>query len=83
MYFGAPSTLRKGWGISLKKLAEQFVLFLDPSENKKVNKHFKIRRQLKYSKTRPNDMIHTLVCNVITMGQLQFTVYHENLTRVA
>ena len=81
MYFWAPSRLRKGWVI--KKLAEQFVLFLNLAENKKVNKHFKIQRQLQYSTTRPNDMILTLVCNVITMGQLQFTVYHENLTRAA
>ena len=82
MYFGAPSRFSEGWGISLK-LAEQFVLLLDPPENKKVNKHFKIQRQLQYSTTRPNDMILTLVCNVITMEQLQFTVYHENLTRAA
>ena len=29
------------------------------SKNKKVNKHFKIRRPFQNSTTRPNDMIHT------------------------
>ena len=46
-------------GDFIKKLAEQFVLFLDPAEKKKVNKHFKIWRQFQYSMTHPNDIIHT------------------------
>ena len=40
-------------------IAEQFVLIFDPAKNKKVNKHFKIRRQFQNSTTRPNDIIHT------------------------
>ena len=61
MYLEALSRYRKGWVISLKKLAEQFVLF-DQPKNKKVNKHIVIKRQFQNSTTCPNDMIHTLVC---------------------
>ena len=53
--------INKSWVISLKKLAEQFVLLFDPAKNKKVNKHFKIRQQFQNLMTCPNDMIPTLV----------------------
>ena len=59
MYFGAPSRSIKGWVISLKKLAEQFVLLFDLAKNKNLNKHFKIGRQFQNWTTRPNDMMYT------------------------
>ena len=82
MYFGAPSRFRKSWGISLKTCRAIRPTFRS-IRKQKVNKQFKIQCQLQYLTTRPNDMIHTLVCNVITVVQLQFTVYHKNLTRAA
>ena len=57
-------------GDFVKKLAEQFVLFLDPEKNKKVNKHFKTRQQFQYSKTLPNDMIHSLDQSIQNLNQL-------------
>ena len=48
---------RKGWAISLKTC--RAIRPSSRSSRKKVNKHFKIRRQLQYLMTRPNDMIHT------------------------
>ena len=44
-------------------MAEQLVLLFNPAKHKKVNKHFKIRRQFQNSTACPNDMIQALVLN--------------------
>ena len=64
MYFGALSRYRKGWAISFKKLADQFLLLFDQAKNKKVDEHIDIQRQFQNSTTCPNDMIHTLVTSM-------------------
>ena len=74
MYFGALSRCRKGWAISFKKLADQFVLLFDQAKNKKVDEHIDIQRQFQNSTTCPNDMIHTLV-----LGQLINSKYLDDV----
>ena len=64
MYFGALSRYRKGWVISFKKLADQFILLFDQAKNKKVDEHIDIQQQFQNSTTCPNDMIHTLVTSM-------------------
>ena len=41
-------------------MAEQLVLLFNPAKQKKVNKHFKIRRQFQNSTACPNVMIQAL-----------------------
>ena len=74
MYFGALSRYRKGWAISFKKLADQFVLLFDQAKNKKVDEHIDIQRQFQNSTTCPNDMIYTLV-----LGQLINSKYLDDV----
>ena len=65
MYFGALSRYRKGWVISFKKLADQFILLFDQAKNKKVDEHIDIQQQCQNSTTCPNDTIHTKDTNFV------------------
>ena len=47
MYLGVLLRYRKGWVISINKLAEQFVRLFDQAKNKEVNKHINIQQNFK------------------------------------